>query len=76
MVSVKVKDLKKGEKIIEQDLGMSIRATVLEDARRVVEDSKNGWAALARTDAGAEFELFQDHEVTWYGPYLYREDAK
>ncbi len=70
---MKVKDLKRGMTVYECELAMTAELEVLFDAYRDVSlrESKDGYSCLVRGPQGHDFTLFQDKEITCYGPRLY-----
>lgn len=82
-MTIKVKDLKKGMRVVEYDLGTSIVSTIQEDARRVDEHRGedghyDGWEALAQPEEeGWEpFHYFECAEGSPYGPHIYLAEEK
>ncbi|HYT45898.1 MAG TPA: hypothetical protein VEP90_26460, partial [Methylomirabilota bacterium] len=74
MKPILVKDLKKGMKIVECDCGENIYMRIVEDAQRIIDPlhGNDGWSSVAIDDENEEeIPLFQDHEITDYGPYLF-----
>ena len=77
---MKVRDLKKGDVFLEEDMGMCIVCRANEDARLVFEEFKEGYecsATVLRGDrpAGDVIEYFEAHNAGAYGPKLYRTTA-
>lgn len=67
-----VKDLTKGQVVWECESWFgNLRLEILEYAKRIETDCENGWVAMAKADDGKEVRLFQHHEITHYGPFLY-----
>ena len=72
MDNLLVKDLKKDQEFFECEYGVNEHYTALEDARRVVNESSDGWECKGRNDVGEVVNFFQDHAITHYGPHLYK----
>lgn len=71
-MTIKVKDLKKGMRVVEYGCGAAIVSIIQENARRVEYDGRDGWEALAQPENGrAAFTYFETVEGSPYGPHIY-----
>lgn len=72
MKTLKLKDIKAGQKFVEEDMGYVVPLVAIEDAREVSGEGRNGYELRANVRNGGDtVTLFECHEPGPYGLRLY-----
>lgn len=68
MERVDLLDIRKGDALVEENMGMTMQMVAIEDGR----STKEGIECLAKNEYGNEVRLFYAHGYEHYGPKVYR----